>query len=202
MVAEEYLGRSRLFRRLKNGPHGQLVELYAAGLVKDGLARQGAWRCLSLVGALLSWIVKSHSKLSELDERMVERYLGRRARKQSIQPGDRAAFKRLLSVLRNAGMIARRCCRLSPRRNRYSRSSTIIYEGNAGWRRSPSSATCRSSANSCARCALPAPATSTRSDRRTSPATWSATPGIGARRPAKRCAGRCAHFSDISIMQD
>ena len=29
MVAEEYLSRSRLFRHLKSGPHGQLVELYA-----------------------------------------------------------------------------------------------------------------------------------------------------------------------------
>ena len=33
MIAEEYLGRSRLFRRLKSGPHGRLVELYAARLV-------------------------------------------------------------------------------------------------------------------------------------------------------------------------
>ena len=36
MNAEEYLGRSRLFRRLRSGPHGQLVELYAARLVKEG----------------------------------------------------------------------------------------------------------------------------------------------------------------------
>jgi site-specific recombinase XerD len=106
MVAEEYLGRSRLFRRLMSGPHGQLVELYAARLVKDGLARQGTWRSLSLVGDLLSWIAGSRSKLTELDERMVERYLRHRARKQSIQPGDRAALKRLLSVMRDAGMIA------------------------------------------------------------------------------------------------
>jgi site-specific recombinase XerD len=106
MVAEEYLGRSRLFRRLKSGPHGQLVELYAARLVQDGLARQGTWRCLSLVGDLLSWIARNRSKLTDLDERMVERYLQRRGGKQSIQPGDRAALKRLLSVLREAGMIA------------------------------------------------------------------------------------------------
>ena len=38
MVAEEYLSRSRLFRHLKSGLHGQLVELYAVRLVKDGLA--------------------------------------------------------------------------------------------------------------------------------------------------------------------
>ena len=88
MVAEEYLGRSRLFRRLKSGPHGQLVELYAAHLVEDGLARRGTWRCLSLVGDLLSWIARNRSKLTDLDERMVERYLQRRGGKQSIQPGD------------------------------------------------------------------------------------------------------------------
>ena len=106
MIAEEYLGRSRLFRRLKNGPHGQLIELYAARVVNDGLARQGAWRCLSLVGALLNWISESRSKLHDLDERMVERFLLHRAREQSIQPGDQAALRRWLSVVRAAGVIA------------------------------------------------------------------------------------------------
>jgi site-specific recombinase XerD len=106
MIAEEYLRRSRLFRRLKSGAHGQLVELYATRLVKDGLARQGTWRCLSLVGDLLSWMARSRAKLTDLDERMIERYLRHRARKQSLQPGDQAALKRLLSVLREAGTIA------------------------------------------------------------------------------------------------
>jgi hypothetical protein len=41
MVAKEYLGRSRLFRRLKNGAHGELVERYAVCLVNEGLARHG-----------------------------------------------------------------------------------------------------------------------------------------------------------------
>ena len=62
MIAEEYLGRSRLFRRLKSGPHGQLVELYAARLVKDELARHGTWRCLNLVGDLLSWIERCDAR--------------------------------------------------------------------------------------------------------------------------------------------
>ena len=91
MIAEEYLGRSRLFRRLKSGPHGQLVELYAALLVKDELAGHGTWRCLNLVDDLFRWIKRCDLK---------------RAGKQCIQPSDRAALKRLLSVLREAGMIA------------------------------------------------------------------------------------------------
>ena len=106
MVAAEYLSRSRLFRRLKSGPHGQLVELYAARLIKDGLVRHGTWRCLNLVGGLLSWIASGRWKLADLDERMVERYLRHRTGNQSIQPGDRAALKRLLSVMREAGTIA------------------------------------------------------------------------------------------------
>jgi len=105
MIAEEYLDRSRLFRRLKNGPHGWLVARYAVCLAKEGLVRHGTWRCLNLVGDLLSWIASSRSKLTDLDERMVERYLRYRGGKQSIQPGDRAALKRWLSVLREAGSI-------------------------------------------------------------------------------------------------
>jgi hypothetical protein len=44
--------------------------------------------------------------LADLDERMVERYLRHRARSQSIQPGDRAALRRLLLVMRDARTIA------------------------------------------------------------------------------------------------
>ena len=106
MIAEEYLSRSRLYRRLRNGPHGELVELYASRLAQEGLAGHGTWRCLNLVGDLLSWIARSRSQLTDLNERMVERYLRHRAGKQSIQPGDRAALKRWLSVLRDAGTIA------------------------------------------------------------------------------------------------
>ena len=106
MTADEYLNGSRLFRRLKSGPDGQLVEVYAARLAQDGLARHGTWRCLNLVGDLLSWIAGRRSKLTDLDERMVERYIRCRGGKQSIQPGDRAALKRWLSVLRDAGTIA------------------------------------------------------------------------------------------------
>jgi Phage integrase family len=105
MIAEECLARSRPFRRLNSGPHGQLIERYAARLIKDGLNRQGTLRSLRLVGDLFSWTGGTRCKLIDLDERMVERFLCRRAKKQSIQWGDRAAVKRLLSVLRDTGTI-------------------------------------------------------------------------------------------------
>ncbi len=104
--AEAYLGGSQVFRRLKNGPHGQLIERYAARLVEDDLARQGTWRCLNVVDGLLSWMASHRIKVTDLNETRVERYLRDRGNRQTIQAGDRAALKRWLSVLRAAGTIA------------------------------------------------------------------------------------------------
>ncbi len=106
MDVEEYLGRSWLFRRLKCGPHGQLVERYAVRLVEERLVQHGTWRCLNVVSGLLAWITTRHCKLADLDEHVVERYLRYRGGRQSIQPGDWAALKRWLSVLREEGAIA------------------------------------------------------------------------------------------------
>ena len=106
MATKEYLATSRLFRRLKSGPHAQLIELYAARLVEADLGRRSTWLSLNLVSDLLSWIARSRSMLADLDERMVARYLRHRAKRHSIHRGDRAALKRWLSVLRDAGTIA------------------------------------------------------------------------------------------------
>src|SRR5262245_41470480 len=106
MIAQQHFCGSHLFRRLKNGPHGPLIERYAAHLFELGFCRQAILRCLSLVGGLLSWIESSRSRLTDLDERMVERYLNNRAKTQSIYSGDRPALKRFLSVLRDVGMAA------------------------------------------------------------------------------------------------
>jgi hypothetical protein len=59
-----------------------------------------------VVGGLLHWIAGRRYKLADLDEQVVERYLRHRGGRQSIQPGDRAALKRWLSVLREDGAIA------------------------------------------------------------------------------------------------
>ena len=75
MECDEYLRRSRLFRLLRSGPHGQLVERYAARLVGDGLVRHGTWRCFNVVGGLLSWIASHRCALADFDEHVVERYL-------------------------------------------------------------------------------------------------------------------------------
>ncbi len=102
----EYLSGSRLFRRLRSGTHGHLVELYAARLVEVGLSRHGTWRSLNVVGNLLAWMTSHRTQLSSLDERMVERYLRHQGARQTIHLDDRAALKRWLLTLRTVGTIS------------------------------------------------------------------------------------------------
>ena len=64
---------------------------------------------------------KPSRALADLDERSVKQYLRYRAGKQSIQPGDRSALKRWLSVLREEGAIAPAVYRLSPHTIRFQR---------------------------------------------------------------------------------
>ena len=52
MELEEYLGRSRLYRRLRSDPHGQLVERYAARLVEERLVQQA-------LGVASTWLAGS-----------------------------------------------------------------------------------------------------------------------------------------------
>ena len=200
MIAEEYLSRSRLYRRLRNGSHGELVDQYAARLVEVGLAHQRTCRSLRLVKDLLSWIANSRSVLTDLDERMVDRYLHHRTRKQSIQTGDRLALKRWLSVLRDAGTIAPPA--LSPitpqdqilagfgdylQRERGLAPGTFIKHLPKIRR------------FLCEVCPV-GTGDLGKSARPTSCAMSSATPGTGVRSRGKSCARRCAHFSDTFII--
>ena len=104
--AQEYLSGSRLFRRLRSGVHGHLIELYAAHLVEIGLSRHGTWRPLKVVANLLAWMASHRTKLSKIDEHMVDRFLRPQGAKQTIQLDDRPALKRWMSILRSAGTIA------------------------------------------------------------------------------------------------
>jgi integrase len=106
MESENYLGRIRLYRHLRSGPHGQLVEQYATRLVEQRFSERVTQQCLNVVSGLLEWIAIRRCKLADIDDAMVERYLQHRARRRTFQLGDRAALKRWVTVLRDEGAVA------------------------------------------------------------------------------------------------
>ncbi|MET3598021.1 hypothetical protein ABID26_007448 [Mesorhizobium shonense] len=105
MNANEYLQRSTLYRKLIHGPYGEFSRVYAARLSDEGFGRQCTWRSPSLFRELMDWHVGNGHDLQDFCEVHVERFLEHRSKHWSINAGDRAALRRLLSALRQEGMI-------------------------------------------------------------------------------------------------
>lgn len=106
MEAIDYLQRSTLYRKLIHGPYSEFSRVYAARLSEEGFTRQCTWRSLSLFRDLMDWHVGGGHLPTHLDEASRERFLDHRSQHWRINAGDRAALRRLLSALRDSGLIA------------------------------------------------------------------------------------------------
>jgi len=105
MNANDYLQRSTLYRKLVHGPYGGFSRVYASRLSNEGFGRRCTWRSLSLFRDLMDWHVGNGRAPRELGEVHVEQFLEHRSEHWSINAGDRAALRRLLSALREEGLI-------------------------------------------------------------------------------------------------
>lgn len=106
MNASDYLKRSTLYRKLIHGPHGKFAQVYAARLSNEGLGRQCTWRSLSLFRELMDWHVGSGHEPQDLSEGHVSRFFEHRFKHWRPDAGDRSALRRLLSTLRQEGLIS------------------------------------------------------------------------------------------------
>ena len=106
MKAIDYLERSTLYRKLIHGPHGEFARVFAARLQEEGFGRQCAWRSLSLFRDLMDWHVYGGRRAADLSEDHVAQFFDHRSQYLNIDSGDRAALRRLLSALRDYGLIA------------------------------------------------------------------------------------------------
>lgn len=105
MTTEDYLNRSRLFRRLSRGPYRHYAILFAARLLKDGICQRVTWRSLKLFHYLMCWVAANKLETAGLNEHIIQAFFRYRARRQVIQRGEPAALARLLLALRDAGLI-------------------------------------------------------------------------------------------------
>ncbi len=92
-------------RRMREGPLGPHVDLFADRLLEEGHSRQSAWRNLAVVCDFSHWLARRDLDLHDIDERTVDAYQRFRARYRCPLGGDRPALLRLLSVLREAHVI-------------------------------------------------------------------------------------------------
>jgi hypothetical protein len=105
MTISIYFASTKMQRRLREGPLGVHIDLYAAQLLREGHCRQSAWRCLRVVCDFSRWLKRKRIGLGEVDERAVQKYEQFRSRYRCPFSSDRPALNRLLAVLRGVNAI-------------------------------------------------------------------------------------------------
>lgn len=105
MTLDEHLSRSRVLRRLMAGPHKDGIELYVERLRRDGYSPLHAGSALRILTFFTQWLTDRRLHLQDVDEHLVRRFLAARARLRPLRIGDPSALRRLISTLRDAGII-------------------------------------------------------------------------------------------------
>ena len=108
MITNGYLNTSRVVRRLNEGPFGDHIHLFVEELQRGGYSLVTGHRYLSLARDFGFWLTSSGSGLADVREALVTQYLAERWRHRPRRVGDAPALALLLSVLRDANVIAPR----------------------------------------------------------------------------------------------
>ena len=108
MITDDYLNKSRVMRRLRRGPLGDYIHLYVEHLQRVGYSGATGHWFLSVVQDFAFWLGATGSSLGDLKEALVSQYLSERRRHRPPRTGDARALGWLLSVLREAKVIAPR----------------------------------------------------------------------------------------------
>lgn len=108
MITDSYLNRSRVVRGLMEGPLGEHIHHYVEQLQRHGYSLEIAHRYLSLARDFGFWLGATGLGLADIREALVTQYLAERSTHRPRYRGDALALARLLSVLRDANIIAPR----------------------------------------------------------------------------------------------
>jgi hypothetical protein len=70
MSVSAYFSQAKNVKRLREGPLGDSIDLYASRLVREGYGRPTGWRCLRLIADLSRWLGAHRLGISDLDEEL------------------------------------------------------------------------------------------------------------------------------------
>jgi hypothetical protein len=108
MTTSAYYSGPKILQRLREGPLGVHIDIYAAKLLEEGHCRQSAWRSLRVVCDFSHWLAYKRLDLQDVNEEAVEQYEKFRLRYRCPFVSDHSALRRLLAALREKEIIAPR----------------------------------------------------------------------------------------------
>lgn len=106
MTLDDYLSSSRLLRRLMTGPLNDCIGFYVDRMRRDGYSWFHVRSALHILTRFAQWLSDHRFGIHDIDERRVQQFLQAHARRTPLRCGDRSALHRLITTLRDAGIIA------------------------------------------------------------------------------------------------
>jgi site-specific recombinase XerD len=91
--------------RLRQGPLSEHLDAYAAAVAKQGYTHHSIGRQIVAIADFSRWLKHKHLDIEALDQQVVDRFLRLRRRQQRVGRGDRKALDRMLSMLRQKGVV-------------------------------------------------------------------------------------------------
>lgn len=91
--------------RLRQGPLSEHLDAYAATVAEQGYAHDSIGRQIVAIADFSRWLKRKHVQIDALDHQAVNRFLRLRRRQQRVGRGDAKALDRMLSMLRQKGIV-------------------------------------------------------------------------------------------------
>ena len=91
--------------RLRQGFLREYLDTYAAAVAEPGYAHHSIGRQIVAIADFSLWLKHKHIEIEALDDQVVDRFLRLRRRQQRVGRGDPKALNRMLSLLRQQGIV-------------------------------------------------------------------------------------------------
>lgn len=91
--------------RLRQGPLSEHLDAYAAAVTEQGYAHHSIGRQIVAIADFSRWLKHKHIEIRSLNHQVVDRFLRLRRRQQRVSRGDSKALDRMLSILRQKGIV-------------------------------------------------------------------------------------------------
>jgi site-specific recombinase XerD len=101
MTTTAFVTKPGIQQRLREGPIGDFMDLYAAHLMQQGYTRESGRRLIKIASDLSCWLKRKRLALGDLDELVLDRYYRYRKRRRYCGRHARAALGKVLTLLRD-----------------------------------------------------------------------------------------------------
>jgi site-specific recombinase XerD len=96
---------SSTIERLRQGPLSEHFDAYAAAVADQGYADHSIRQQIVVIADFSRWLEQKHIDVQALDSKVVDRFLRYRHRPQRVRRGDPKTLQRLLTMLRQIGVV-------------------------------------------------------------------------------------------------